>query len=369
MGLFNRSAAPVGLKLAGQSAVHVYHGDVLVWDGTRSAFVPAVRMLASAAARVPGVSAVSDIGTIPALSATVAAISPALIATATPAAPLVSAVSVVAPAPTVVADALVAVDAMTGAVQVLPGIGAENNDWTVGAPAGVVSATVAAPAVDASINRQPPAIAVSAVMPAPVVTSTGSGTVAPPAIAVSAVVPAPVVSAGSARPVPAATGSASLSAPVVGAHVTVAAVPATVSASAPTPVVEAVHFTPSGMTKTGTQSFTTSYAQAINWAANTGTHPGSTVVSNALQVQGGKPDATIAVSLPYSSSFGYNRRAQIKVNGTVVATSAAFTATSGTITVTATNVAVADGDDITVWIIMETYASGSISAGGTVTVT
>ncbi|AXY51643.1 hypothetical protein [Rhodococcus ruber] len=128
-------------------------------------------------------------------------------------------------------------------------------------------------------------------------------------------------------------------------------------------------FSPSGMTKSGTQSFTTSWALLAGWLANTGTYPGSTVVSNALQVQGSKPDATIAVSLPYSSTFSNNRRARIKVNGTVVATSAGFTANSGTIEVTATGVAVADGDDITIEVIMETYASGSISAGGTVTVT
>lgn len=131
----------------------------------------------------------------------------------------------------------------------------------------------------------------------------------------------------------------------------------------------AVLFAPSGMTKNGTQPFTTSWAQLNGWTANTGTYPGSTVVNNALQVQGSKPDATIAVSLPYSSTFSNNRRARIKVNGTVVATSAGFTANSGTITVTATGVAVADGDDITIEVIMETYASGSISSGGTVTVT
>ncbi|OOL26831.1 hypothetical protein GQ85_42605 [Rhodococcus rhodochrous] len=123
------------------------------------------------------------------------------------------------------------------------------------------------------------------------------------------------------------------------------------------------------MTKSGTQSFTTSWALLTSWTADTGTYPGSTVVSNALQVQGGKSDATIAVSLPYSSSFSYNRQARIKVNGTIVATSAAYTATSGTITVSATGVAVADVDGVTVEVIMATFASGSISAGGTVTVT
>lgn len=134
-------------------------------------------------------------------------------------------------------------------------------------------------------------------------------------------------------------------------------------------VWQAVTFLPSGMTKLGTQAFTTAWAPLNIWIADTANYPGSTVVSNALQVQGSKPDATISVSLPYTGSFMLNRRARIKVNGTVIATSAAFTALSGTITVTANNVNLADGDDITIEAIMETYAEGSISAGGTVTIT
>lgn len=123
------------------------------------------------------------------------------------------------------------------------------------------------------------------------------------------------------------------------------------------------------MTKNGTQSFTTSWAQANSWTANTGTYPGSTVTSNALQVQGGKSDATITVSLPYTGSFSYERNARIKLNGTVIATGAGWTSSSGTLSVTATDVAVVDGDDITIEIIMNTFASGSISNGGTVTIT
>lgn len=128
-------------------------------------------------------------------------------------------------------------------------------------------------------------------------------------------------------------------------------------------------FAPSGMTKNGTQNFTTSWAKAINWTANTGTYPGSTVVNNYLQVQGGKSDATITVSLPYTGSFAYTRNARILHNDQVIATGAGWTTTSGTLSVTATNVSVADGDDISVEIIMNTFASGSISNGGTVTIT
>lgn len=123
------------------------------------------------------------------------------------------------------------------------------------------------------------------------------------------------------------------------------------------------------MTKNGTQNFTTSWAKATSWTANTGTYPGSTVVNNDLQVQGSKSDATITVSLPYTGSFSYTRNARILHNGVVIATGAGWTTTSGTLSVTATDVSVADGDDISVEIIMNTFGSGSISNGGTVTIT
>lgn len=134
-------------------------------------------------------------------------------------------------------------------------------------------------------------------------------------------------------------------------------------------VWQAVTFLPSRMTKNGTQNFTTSWALLTGWTANTGTYPGSTVVSNALQVQGGKTGATISVSLPYTSSFGYTKTARILLNGTVIATGDGVSANSGTMTATASNVTLADGDDVTVEVMVGTYANGSVSAGGTVTIT
>lgn len=131
---------------------------------------------------------------------------------------------------------------------------------------------------------------------------------------------------------------------------------------------QAVTFLPSGMTKSGTQNFTTSWALLTGWTPDTGTYPGSSVVSNALQVQGAKPDATISVSLPYTGSFTNPHTARILLNGVVIATGTGNTAASGTMTATASNVAVADGDDITIEVMVGTYANGSVSAGGTVTI-
>lgn len=134
-------------------------------------------------------------------------------------------------------------------------------------------------------------------------------------------------------------------------------------------VWQAVTFLPSRMTKTGTQNFTTSWALLAGWTADTANYPGSTVVSNALQVQGGKTGATISVSLPYTGSFTNPHTARILVNGSVVATGAGNSASSGTMTATASSVTLADGDDVTVEVMVDTYANGSVSAGGTVTIT
>ncbi|NCL74276.1 hypothetical protein [Rhodococcus sp. YH1] len=132
---------------------------------------------------------------------------------------------------------------------------------------------------------------------------------------------------------------------------------------------QAVTFLPSRMTKTGTQNFTTSWALLTGWTADTANYPGSTVVSNALQVQGGKSGATITASLPYTGSFTNPHTARILLNGSVIATGTANSAASGTMTATATDVTLADGDDITVEVMVGTYANGFVSAGGIVTIT
>ncbi|WP_343466455.1 hypothetical protein AAI421_13345 [Rhodococcus aetherivorans] len=134
-------------------------------------------------------------------------------------------------------------------------------------------------------------------------------------------------------------------------------------------VWQAVTFLPSGMTKTGTQNLTTSWALLAGWTANTGTYPGSTVVSNALQAQGAKANATISASLPFTSSFSYTKTARILLNGTVIATGDGVSTNNGTMTATASNVTLADGDDVTIEVMISTFATGSVSAGGTVTIT
>ena len=338
---------------------------------------PAVTASPVAAVAVTGVgsaAATAAVDVTAAAAALAAAAVSASAAVAADARPVVTAHLEAAPAVAVVVLAIAltepAVDASIGVeVATVPLGGDLDREAAVDAPVDAVAVVKGALPATTTVPLRIDTVASRIVLAAPAVSAAVQVNAA-----VAGVVSAPatgLVTVG-VQTLPVVSRAASVSVtPTVLALATEVAYRTAAVATTPavTTTQQAITFAPSGMTKSGTQSFTTSWALLAGWSANTGTYPGSTVVNNALQVQGSKADATIAVSLPYSSTFMLNRRARIKVNGTVVATSAAFTAPSGTITVSATNVTVADGDDIAIDVITESYADGSISSGGTVTVT
>lgn len=130
-----------------------------------------------------------------------------------------------------------------------------------------------------------------------------------------------------------------------------------------TEIWAAAEFTPSGMTKSGTQAFTTAWAQVNGWSADTANYPGSTVSNNALVAQGAKAGATIAASVTYGNSYtNFNRQIRLKLNGAVIATSPGSTAYSGTLTASATRDVVA-GDKVTLEAMVEMYADTTLQSG------
>ncbi|MGF0289853.1 hypothetical protein ACQR3X_25570 [Rhodococcus ruber] len=135
-------------------------------------------------------------------------------------------------------------------------------------------------------------------------------------------------------------------------------------------VWQSTSFAPSGMTKSGTQTFTSAGAWMLvtGWSADTTNYPGSTVVSNGLDVQGAKGAATVSVSLPYTGSFTNAHTARILKNGTVVATGTPVSTANGTMTASWSG-AVVDTDVFTVEAKLDTYANGSVSAGGYIRIT
>lgn len=131
-----------------------------------------------------------------------------------------------------------------------------------------------------------------------------------------------------------------------------------------------VTFQPSGMNKVGTQNFVTAGAWMLvtGWSADTTNYPGSTIVSNGLDVQGSKASATVNVSLPYTGSFSNAHTARILKNGVVVATGTPVSTNSGTMTASWSG-SVVDTDVFTVEAKLDTYVNGSVSANGYVRIT
>lgn len=123
-------------------------------------------------------------------------------------------------------------------------------------------------------------------------------------------------------------------------------------------------FTPSGMNKSGTQTWGgNSWTPITAWAADTGTYPGSSVTSDKLVVRGSKTGATITASVPYSGGFDFSHQIRlVNQSGTVLATGSAVATSSGTCTVTATGVALSTITSVGVEMLFA-LASG----GGTIT--
>ncbi|MFE2998650.1 hypothetical protein ACFXG4_27065 [Nocardia sp. NPDC059246] len=94
------------------------------------------------------------------------------------------------------------------------------------------------------------------------------------------------------------------------------------------------------------------YTQITGWTADTTNDPGSVISGDALQIQVGKTNATLAASIVFTnSSFSANVTLQIRVNGTVAVTgTATASGTSGTTTITASGTyTVNAGDLVTLW--------------------
>ncbi|MFC4124950.1 hypothetical protein [Nocardia rhizosphaerae] len=110
-------------------------------------------------------------------------------------------------------------------------------------------------------------------------------------------------------------------------------------------------FFPSGMTKNGNSSaLPNTFTKVTAWTADTGTYPGSSVVSDNLVVQGPKSGATISASIVIAnSSSAQNAQIQLKIGSTIIATSTATSVpTFGSATLTCSGPAdVALGDQIT----------------------
>lgn len=133
-------------------------------------------------------------------------------------------------------------------------------------------------------------------------------------------------------------------------------------------------FAPSGATIPAGQSWASNatYVAVTGATANTGTYPGSTMNGNRLLVQGPKTGATITASVPYSGgTFGVQHTIRaVDQNGTQIGSvSSAQTGSSGTCTLNLTGVDLTAITEVGIEMAATSSASGSISTGGSFTIT
>lgn len=340
-GAFSRGQT--GLLYVGEDAVvAAYLGDLLIWDGTVSAFVSIPAATATAAARAPVVSAQPGAIVVPVASATASATAPSFRVSTTIAVPIASATAS-APTPAVSADATIAVPIATASASALPPLS---------------DATIEVPIATATATALPPILTVTGSAAVVVPTASASATALDPTVHVSATIVVPIATASAAARTPAVSSSRTVTVPVASA-----------SAAALAPTVTVTVFAPSGMTKNSTMTWATSatWVPITSWAANTTTYPGSTVASDRLVVQGVKTNATISAQVPYTGGI-FSRQHTIRVvnqSGTVIATGATISADSGTCTVTATNVNLTGVSSVGVQMNSSGSNAGTVTSGAT----
>ncbi|MFC9769564.1 hypothetical protein [Rhodococcus jostii] len=357
MGLFNRAEAITGMVLDHQPAIHAYHGQVLVWDGTRQAFVSVTRAVATTAARVPAVTADSVPDTALAVDVAAAVLIPALSATAI-ADPTSIDITALCVEPVASADSLILAEVITCAAQALPAEAAEANDAAVSAVPAVVDGGVLTPVVAAHLTQNPDTIAVTVLLPTPVVTATGSGLVAAVVATATAQAGTPTLTAAGRVTAVAATASASANTPVIGGGATIAAVKATATAAvtAPPYVGVAIKSMKAVLNAAVTKANSATPSQLVTMVADTTAYPDSVVSSSAIVIDGaGTVTFTVQAHL-FETNSG-TATAHLRKNGTQIGptyqnasggTGAGAAVTDpfgGTFTAT-----VANGDLITMWV-------------------
>lgn len=345
-GIFTRGAGATALWLGEEPVLAAYLGDLLIWDGTVSAFVSAPIATATAQSASPAVQSQPPDIEAPIAAATAAGIVPALAVSSSIAAPLAAATAA-ASAPVVSADANITVPIATASAQGIPPLS---------------DADIAVPTATATAEAHVPTVATTGSSTIGVPTATASAEATPPSVVVAAAVAAPIATAAASAPIPAVSGGATIAVPV-----------ATATASASAPVAGVTTFAASGMTKNSTMTWASSSTWVLitSWTANTATYPGSSVTSNRLNVQGSKTNATVSASVPYTGGF-FNRNHTIRLvdqSGNVIATGATITLNAGTCTVTANNVDLTAITSIGVQMNSSGSNAGTVTSGSTCNLT
>lgn len=326
-------------------------GELVVWDGHVHQSIQIPRAVATSVAHAPtSVGATSIIDNVPvALSYSEASLPELVSAGVGPVAPTSLSTSQAYP-PVLFADhtldpptALSTSQAYEPEVRVVFGVvppvaTSTSESYT---PDVVADSAPVAPVATSTSDAHPPNVGALAIIEPPVATASSQALV--PDISATALLTPPVATSTSSASVPVVSGSSTVEPPV-----------ATSTSQAYVPTVSAeVPFSRQRMDKSG--SAAAGSGKVTGWVSD-GTYPAS-VVSDALVVAVGGL-ATITASVGWSASFATGTFS-IRRNGTQIAVSSTLgsggTVTSGTATVTASNVTLAAGDTI------ELYRTGSLA--------
>ncbi len=361
MPIFQNGKAPVAMRYIDPAGVehHVvaaYLGDRLVWDGTVPASVTAPRMHGGGGVPLPAVCAAAALDA-PILSGTGEMLVPLPGGGGGVSVPLFAGDADVLE-PLIGGSATVAPEAMEGHGELHePGIGTEvpgvaivptaTGAGSISTPTVRVPATIEAPVAEGSGIVSEAQVTAGAALAVP--SGSGAGEVLTPTVTAAALVDLPLMAGSGAMPIPTHAAGHSVEVPAMEG-----------SGEMLVPSVEAANLVPAGIVKSGTQSLPSSntWHQVTGWVVDSA-YPDTTLSSNAIVVDG-SGSAVLSAAVAWSTANG-NRQCRIKVNGTVVATSAV---TTGTPTISDFETELEPGDLVT----LEAHTTTVFSAYRTIAV-
>lgn len=229
MPKYIRGVEPVAYFIGYEPVLRKYHGEVLIWDGTRSAVASAIRATATAGVR-PGVASTSLV--VPAAAATAAAVAYGAGVTASAEVPAVAATATALALDHVPhAGAVAVATAATAAAEVLEAFADENFDALANATAATATATVTSPAATGAADAHADATRATATTIVYDAHGQGSSQTGATAATATAAMPAAQISASSSANALTATASASGKTAAPSAGSTVPATAATATAA------------------------------------------------------------------------------------------------------------------------------------------
>lgn len=337
--LFTNQVTPVAMYIGEEQVVSAYLGDVLIWDGSSSAFVSILTAQATAVGHAPFVSSTPQPIAVPPAIATAVGLPPVLSVSVALDIPIATAIAAALP-PVLRVDATINVPIATaGAVGVPP----------------LTDADIVVPVAEATAQGF-----------APLVTTSGGANVIIPAAEATAQAFAPTVRVDATIAVPVATASAAATPPTVSVSATITPPVATATAAATAPVVAT--FANMRMNKSGSFSCGFGAELVTGWVAD-GSYPNTNIVSNQLKITVAGTGKTITAACAFTTNVQFNTHYMgIYKNGVLIGTEQSLVpipSTSGTLNFSLGSQSVAVNDTLDMRVRLTGGGTMTVQAAGT----